>query len=229
MNQKMIDAIVNFFVSIFEKSTPAPVPVPALVPIPKMEVKKEPETLKLEPVKEVLMVDWNNPASKISKHFTVKEATYLNSWGVYHQPTDDQKKAIVDLAALVDRACDILEAKLGKPVQVNVHAWIRPEHAVCPGSQWDNQDYNRWIYWNLAWKTLTEEQKLTKKVPRSPHMSGKAVDFHIIGYDGSDGCAKIRSLLFPSLEELALRMEDLKGGWVHLDSLPVIHNRFFIP
>ena len=29
-------------------------------------------------------VDWSNPESKISNHFTVKEACYLPSWKVMH-------------------------------------------------------------------------------------------------------------------------------------------------
>ena len=174
-------------------------------------------------------VDWNNPACKISKHFTVKESTFLNSWQVSHVPSDVQKQAILGIAASMDKVADLLGKALGKPVSMNVHAWIRPDSANCPGSQWDGKDYNRYIYETQVWKDLTSAQKAEKHVPLSPHRTGHAVDFHISGYEGPEGCAKIRVLILPHLEELGLRMEDITGGWVHLDDLPVLHERFFKP
>jgi hypothetical protein len=217
MNPQILASILKWLVNFFGKSdsgdnvvsatpNPAPTPVPA------------------QPA-----VDWDNPACKISKHFTVKESTFLNSWQVSHVPSDVQKQAILGIAASMDKVADLLEKALGKPVSMNVHAWIRPDPANCPGSQWDGKDYNRYIYETQVWKDLTSAQKAEKHVPLSPHRTGHAVDFHISGYEGPEGCAKIRALILPHLEELGLRMEDITGGWVHLDDLPVVHERFFKP
>jgi hypothetical protein len=174
-------------------------------------------------------IDWTNPSSRINKRFTVKEALFLPSWGVMHVPSEDEKKAIVEIANLVEKAADIIAQKTGTKGLVSVHAWMRPEKANCPGSKWDGHDYNRYIYETQVWKDLTPEEKAKKHVPNSPHKTGHAIDFHISGFEGAANCAKIRQILLPHLEELGLRMEDLNGGWVHLDNLPVIHLRFFKP
>ena len=85
---------------------------------------------------------------------------------------------------------------------IHVHCWLRP----------------RW--YNSTIKGAS---------PDSQHLHGKAVDFHVKGYEGATGCAKVRSIILPHLEEFGLRMEDKQGGWVHLDSGPVINKRFFKP
>jgi len=174
-------------------------------------------------------IDWENPSCKISEHFTVKDAVYLNSWKAYHKPSEEQKQAMVSIALGIDKAVDAVGQELGKPMQVNVHAFIRPEVANCPESPFNGQDYNKWIYENLVWKDLTSAQKAEKRVPQSPHRTGNAVDFHLIGFEGPEGCAKVRAMLLPHLESLGLRMEDAQGGWVHLDNLPVKFARFFKP
>lgn len=186
-------------------------------PVQPVKVQIEPE------------VNWNDPKSKLSENFSVKEALYLPSWGAQHVPSEEEKKAIKGIAEKVTKAINILEKKLGKQLQVSVHAWMRPGQANIPGSKWNGGDYNRYIYETQVWKNLTPEQKAQKKVPNSPHKTGHAIDFHIVGYEGKAKCAEIRQLLLPHLEELGLRMEDLEGGWVHLDDLPVVHNRFFKP
>lgn len=174
-------------------------------------------------------IDWTNLSSRINKRFTVKEALYLHSWDAMHVPSEEEKKAIVEIANLVEKAADIIAQKTGTKALVQVHAWMRPEKANIPGSKWDGHDYNRFIYETQVWKDLTPEEKAKKHVPNSPHKTGHAVDFHISGFEGAINCAKIRQILLPHLEELGLRMEDLHGGWVHLDNLPVIHLRFFKP
>jgi hypothetical protein len=68
---------------------------------------------------------------------------------------------------------------------------------------------------------LTAEEKAKKKVPKSPHRTGRAIDFHIVGYEGAEKCQIIRVLLAPHLEKLGLRMEKIDGGWIHLDNMPV--------
>lgn len=219
---KILDTVIKFLTKFLAKEVPAEKQLIVVSEAPK-------ETLAIAKPSEGLVVDWNDPASKISKHFTVKEATYLNSWHVFHKPTDDQKTAILEIANDMDVICEILEKSLQKAVSVNVHAWMRPDKAICPGTPYDGQDYNKWIYWNQVWTSLTLAQKAEKHVPMSPHRTGHAVDFHIVGFEGAEGCAKIRQLVLPHLEEIGLRMEDITGGWVHLDNLPAVHQRFFKP
>lgn len=174
-------------------------------------------------------INWADPKSRITERFGVGEALTLQSWGVMHVPSEDEKAAIVSIAQGVGRAAEVLEKIIGRHVSINVHAFIRPEKANIPGSKWDGQDYNRYIYETQVWKDLSPEEKAKKTVPKSPHRTGHAIDFHIVGYEGAEKCAQIRQMLIPHLEELGLRMEDLNGGWVHLDNLPVVHARFFKP
>ena len=39
-----------------------------------------------------------NLDSKISKYFTWKEALLLPSWGICHEPTEEEKAAIIKMA-----------------------------------------------------------------------------------------------------------------------------------
>lgn len=191
-------------------SQPVPAPVPATSqPLP--------------------AIDWSNPKAKITPRFSVEEALMLPSWGVMHVPSEDEKKSILAIAQDVGRAADVLEKIIGRKIAISVHAFIRPEKANIPGSKWDGQDYNRYIYETQVWKNLTAEEKAKKTVPKSPHRTGKAIDFHIVGFQGKEKCAQIRQMLLPHLEALGLRMEDIEGGWVHLDNMPVINKRFFKP
>lgn len=185
-----------------------------------------------EPAKPVIL-DWENPKSKINSRFTVHETTWLPSWSVYHKPTDEQKKAIIALADAVSKITDDLEKQLDRKLPINVHAWMRPDKAICPGSEWDGKDYNRYIYETQVWKDLTPEEKAKKTVPLSPHRTGNAIDFHYLTLEGNIGCDMARQLLVPLLEKHGLRMENISANktrtWVHLDSLPVKINRYFIP
>lgn len=187
-----------------------------------------------KPVAEVAVqvpagVDWSDPKSRLSANFSVGEALTLPSWHVMHTPSESEKAAIQGIATKVSKAIAVVSAAIGHDAHASVHAWMRPGVATIPGSEWDGKDYNRYIYETQVWKDLTPEEKAAKRVPDSPHKTGHAIDFHIVGFEGKEGCAKIRAILLPHLEELGLRMEDLDGGWVHLDDLPVGHARFFKP
>ena len=67
--------------------------------------------------------------------------------------------------------------------------------------------------------------------PKSAHITGRAVDFHIEGLAGTTGCAEARAIILPHLETLGLRMENQQGPWIHLDTKPVPPHgkRFFRP
>lgn len=225
IDQNLINKAVDLFVNwLNKKSEPAPVPAPAqAAPV---NAESSPKVSENPPA-----IDWSRTDSKISKHFSVGEATHLESWNAYHQPSEDEKAAIAGVAPKIEKALDIVAKETGKEVHVNVHAWIRPEHANIPGHPHNGEDYNRYIYETQVWNNLSPEERAKKVVPASPHRTGHAVDFHVIGFEGRDGCAKIRAMLLPHLEELGLRMENLNGGWVHLDDKPVPEggHRFFKP
>lgn len=221
IDKNTVNSLINAALDLFKKKG-----VPAIANAVSKEVAKPVAPVQVEIKAET---DWSNPKSKITENFSVGEALLLPSWGVCHVPSEEEKAAIKGIAEKVTKAVDILEKKLGKQLRVNVHAWMRPGVANIPGSEWHGKDYNRYIYETQVWKNLTPEEKAKKKVPNSPHKTGHAIDFHIVGFEGKAGCAKIRELLLPHLEELGLRMENLDGGWVHLDDLPVINSRFFKP
>lgn len=221
MDKKVIDNLINAALDFFKKKAvptiSTAVAKEVAKPVAPVEVAIEPET------------DWSNPKSRLSENFSVSEALLLPSWGIMHVPSEEEKAAIKGIAEKVTKAINILEKELGKQLRISVHAWMRPAVANLPGSKWNGQDYNRYVYETQVWKSLTPEEKAKKKVPNSPHKTGHAIDFHIVGYEGKENCLKVRQMLLPHLEELGLRMEDLEGGWVHLDDLPVVNKRFFKP
>jgi hypothetical protein len=150
-------------------------------------------------------LDWNNPDSKISKYFTVKEALYLPSWDVMHIPSQDEKNNILKHAQNMDKIREFL----GAPI--NVHCWIRPI-LNNPQSIHHGEDYNA----------------LVKGAKNSSHKYGLATDYDAKGLN----CDNVRTSLEPKLEGFGLRMEKMRGGnWVHNDSseVPVGGNRYFIP
>lgn len=148
-------------------------------------------------------IDWSNPKAKISKYFTVGEATYLPSWKAYHQPTEEEKACILKLAATMDKVRELLK----RPIIVNV--WIRPKFANISGHPKNGQNYNKFI----------------GGASKSAHKLGRAVDFHVKGMD----CRTARGLLISKLKELDIRLENIDGPWLHIDNMPVKFNRFFKP
>ena len=155
-----------------------------------------------------MSINWNDPKAHISPHFTVKEALLLPSWGIYHNPTYTEKAAIQIMAGKMEG----IRAVFGQPI--SVHCWIRPEKADLSHpangtgkNAHDGENYNA--------------DPHVKGSPQSMHRFGRAVDFHVKGYEGSVGCREVRLTLLPLLEPMGLRMEDIEGGWVHVDNGPV--------
>lgn len=148
------------------------------------------------------MVDWNNPASKVSKYFTVKEMTYLPSWKVCHLPSEEEKVNLIKLANKMDQIREFL----GRPI--NVHCAIRPI-LNCPGNPNHGKDYNAYI----------------GGAPKSGHRLGSACDF-----DCGENCDSTRAKLLPKLAEFGIRVEALAAStWVHVDLMVPHPNRYFIP
>jgi len=155
------------------------------------------------------MVNWDDHTDMISTYFSVGEALLLKSWSVYHIPSEDEKANILDLA----QRLDTVRERIGNAFIV--HAWIRPTSVNCPGSNYDQKNYNQFI---------------GSTAKNSGHITGQAVDFHVSGSADPNGCQQMKRQILPWLEELGLRMEDNVGGnWIHLDTKPVISKRFFTP
>ncbi len=124
------------------------------------------------------MIDWSNPKSKISKYFTVGEATYLPRLKIYYFPTDIEKENIVNLATVLDEVREFLD----KPFNVDI--WIRPTVVV----QGKTIDYNA----------------LVKGATNSAHKYGNAVDLQVADMTAQ----QVRDALKDKLEGWHLRMED---------------------
>lgn len=149
--------------------------------------------------------NWDDPKSKLSPHFTVHDATWLPSWQVYHQPSDEEKEAILRTAEKLEKVREVL----GKPL--NVHCWIRPDKVICRGA-YNGRNYNAHV----------------GGAKKSAHRLGLACDFNPIGMT----CGDAKELLNPKLEELDVRMEDNgTGNWVHIDLVKPAPGRprFFKP
>lgn len=156
-----------------------------------------------------MSIDWNNYTSKITEHFTVHDALYLPSWRIYHTPSDAEKNEIIKTAGVMEKIRKIFNSP------IIIHCWMRPLVTNCPTSvEYNGKNYNKFV---------------GSKATNSPHITGQAVDFHVIGYEGPDGCKRAREIILPHLVEFDIRMEDQFGGWIHVDTKPVINSRFFKP
>lgn len=154
------------------------------------------------------MIDWNDPKAKISKYFTVKEALLLPRINVLHIPSEEEKANIIHLA----NKMDIVREFLNKGIIV--HCWIRPTSVNCSDPKYQGFNYNEYI---------------GSTAKKSAHVIGKAIDFHVSGYETNHECDYIRGLLLPQLEAWDMRMEDIQGSWIHMDTAKVISQRFFRP
>lgn len=153
-----------------------------------------------------LTIDWADPKSPISKHFTVHEATFLPSWSISHIPSEAEKAEIIKTAELMDQIRDFVNTP------ITVSCWIRPTSVNCPGSEHDKGNYN------LA---------IGSKAMHSAHIEGAACDFFVKGHTADE----VRALLVPKIDEFHFRMEDLKASsWTHCDTRYVKggHN-YFVP
>lgn len=141
--------------------------------------------------------------TKISKYFTWREALFLPSWNIYHDPTDEEKTNIVAMAISLDAVRDMFKKS------VHIHCWIRPIlRPMFGNSAHTGQDYNAFV----------------KGAIDSGHINGNAADFDL----ADTNCDEARTLILPKLDEWNLRMEDRpKSNWIHLDRKAVITQRFF--
>lgn len=153
-------------------------------------------------------INWEDENAPVADHFRVHEVLWLPSWRLYHDPSDAEKAEAAKIAEAMDKIRKLVAAP------INVHCWIRPIKVNAPDSRHDGKNYNLYI---------------GSRSKRSAHIFGRAVDFHVAGHTGPDRCDEIRQSLLPHLEEWGIRMEDNRGGWIHIDTNPVGRNRFFLP
>ena len=169
-------------------------------------------------------IDWTNPAAKISKYFTVREALWLPSWRVMHVPSEAEKASIVKTALSMDKVRDFL----GTAISVSV--WIRPKKLNCPG--FDPKS----IKISPTDPKREAKQKALDALDYNSFIGGAASSAHITGcavdWTTKGTCDQARAKLKPKLDEFDLCMEDLPGAtWVHNDTLPPRDQtgRFFKP
>ncbi|MCZ6893283.1 MAG: D-Ala-D-Ala carboxypeptidase family metallohydrolase [Gammaproteobacteria bacterium] len=153
-------------------------------------------------------IDWDDENARVADHFRVHEVLFLPSWRMYHTPNDDEKAEAAKAAEAMEEIRKFVNAP------VTVHCWMRPTEVNAPDSRHDGENYNLFV---------------GSRSRRSAHIFGRAVDFHVAGNTGPDGCHAIRQALLPQLEEWGIRMENNHGGWIHIDTNPVGHKRFFTP
>ena len=142
-----------------------------------------------------MAIDWSDPNTNVTEHFTVYDALQLHQWRRLASLSDG-----VDYGA-IEKLCQKMEevrAFLGVPIMV--HCMFR------------SPAYN----------------KLIGAIPNDVHASSLACDFDCNEHMTTD---EVKVKLMPVLEQMGLRMEDNGAGasWVHLDTHPVGHNRFFKP
>lgn len=149
-------------------------------------------------------INWQYSTDKISTHFSVNDALYLHKWGRLANESDGLNNEIKENLINLCAKMEVVRHFLGD-LPIIVQCTYRPE------------EYN----------------KLVKGATNSAHKYGMAMDFVVQGYEGNDGCDKIRSLLVPKLEEFGLRMEDISDRldrtWIHIDVRDPVHNRYFKP
>lgn len=189
-----IDGIINLFknnkTQIIEKVTQAAV----------NEVAKPvaPVVVQIENV-----LDWNNPSSKISKYFTVKDAIYLRNWNRLGNESDGLNDTVKKNLIEIFKKMDVIREFLNIPVYIK--------------SAWRPSAYNV----SIGGATF------------SAHMANveyAAVDFWCdINGDGAKNgkdCDDIKAKIRPKLVEWGIRMEINGDGatWVHIDNKPVPSN-----
>ena len=147
-----------------------------------------------------MFVDWSDPKSPISKHFTVKEALWLPSWGRMANETDglndEIKSNLIKTFTWMDQVRDHFNAP------ICVHVTYRPEA------------YNA----------------LVKGAKSSQHLIGCAIDFDVQGLECKDAIQDILDNGLLESIQLRMENNGPEPTWIHLDSrIPGSAGRYFKP
>lgn len=144
------------------------------------------------------------PLGKASPHFSWASLLLLPQWGVYHDPSEEERANLIKLANKMEEVREFFDHP------INVLCAIRPTHVQAAGTQWQGKNYNL----------------LVQGAAQSAHIVGLAMDFTV----STVSCDEARFHLIEELERLCIRMEKKAGaGWVHVDLLKPHPNRYFVP
>ena len=157
-----------------------------------------------------MLVNPNDYISGCEGYFLWREAIYLPSWGRLANESDGLNQNIIDSLSYFFLN-QILPVRLFLDVPMSVHCGYRPgPYSLAVGG------------------TVNDPHTCT--TPFNDTLKVCAIDFNPNwGLSLGEECDKGKSSLLPKLEELGLRMENNGSGatWIHLDSHPVINNRYF--
>lgn len=139
-----------------------------------------------------MLIDWKDPKAEASKHFSIGELIWLPTLvrlATEEDGLDDHVKGQLLNFATL---MDVVREFVGAPIVV--HCWYRPPayNALVKGARYSaHQCLGNW----------------------------SACDFHVMGFDGIDGCTITRAKILPMLDSWGMRMENNSGGnWIHLDN-----------
>lgn len=135
---KILKAILDL-ISQRNHSTPDAAPAQTPTPAKPAEISAE--------------INWNDPKSKVTAHFTVEDACMLHSWNRLANEADGFTPELKALVILTLKKMEEIRTFLGCPV--NVHCTFR------------SQEYN---------------QKVVKAIPNDVHAQGLAIDFDCNGH-----------------------------------------------
>lgn len=99
-------------------------------------------------------IDWTNPLTNVSEHFTVKDMIFLPSWNRLANEADGLDAATKSNLLILAKHMELVRAFFGKPIIA--HVTLRPV------------EYNKTI---------------PGAALKSAHTEGKAMDFHVSGIE----------------------------------------------
>ena len=125
IDQNLIDKAIKAIMDLFGKEVAKPVKpleaIPSQMIIPGIICKPIQDI----EYKQIQDIDWNNPESKISEHFTVKEALWLPGWKRLANEADGLNDTVKTNLIKIFKKMDTVRNFLGKPIKV--HCAYRPE------------------------------------------------------------------------------------------------------
>jgi len=163
----------------------------------------------------VAEIDWTDLSSKITPHFTVKEAIWLpqeNRAASGEELTEEIKANLIETFNWLEK----VRVWIGLPIIVTIALRTLKYHLA--------------LYERINAKNRAEGKPEVRVPMGSKHLNGTAVDFQVARMSCDDVRKKI--LDEKKLEEWNLRMENNGEGsnWVHLDSgKPGPSGRYFKP
>jgi len=149
-------------------------------------------------------IDWSNPLAQISGNFTVHDATYLPSWGIYHIPTADEKENIIDLAVALQKVRDAYGRSM------NIGVWIRPA-SVNPGIL----DSSGKIVSSPSHPKKGQNYNAAIGSNATSHIAGRAVDIEDANRSLTNFLLKNQQILIDN--NLWMEDEKIATTYVHLD------------